>query len=342
MSVQVLNYAAKARRFLENTLIGNHERAGRHDDAKATRFLCNLIDKAVHFHLPDSGRILDDALKGIWGDEVRLPFPVVTVEYRATGEVLPGAVSVPERLAVACETTLDDMPWPLAPKMVSELWPEDRRCIAVFPLSGSGQGMWTIDAVAVALPIAPVVSMGAAGQAGYETERLPVYFRPRPDGKGFVLSAAGFVVQPNLMSALDRRFGDRAFLEMKADSAVEAGVVLGLVEALSCSNVTSEITQAPRAAKNARRIKRGKLPLYEMRTLVVVAGRHGGGTNGAGHHASPRQHLRRGHIRRLPDGRNTWVNACVVGNSSSGIVDKSYSVVGDDANIHAAKPMLSQ
>jgi hypothetical protein len=44
-----------------------------------------------------------------------------------------------------------------------------------------------------------------------------------------------------------------------------------------------------------------------------------------GTHASPRVHLRRGHIRRLP-GKNIWVNATIVGNSDLGVVIKDYSV----------------
>ena len=44
-----------------------------------------------------------------------------------------------------------------------------------------------------------------------------------------------------------------------------------------------------------------------------------------GTHESPRQHLRRGHIRRLESG-NIWVNACVVGNSEKGVIKKSYNV----------------
>ena len=47
--------------------------------------------------------------------------------------------------------------------------------------------------------------------------------------------------------------------------------------------------------------------------------------DGGGTHASPRVHLRRGHIRKIADGRTVWVQACVVG-SKHGMVLKDYKL----------------
>lgn len=100
--------------------------------------------------------------------------------------------------------------------------------------------------------------------------------------------------------------------------------VLELVEALSCNNVASEVVERVDPAVNARRRRQGKLALYETRVLVVRVGEqvHAIGApirdrNG------PREHLRRGHVRRLPDGRKTWVQCCVVGSRALGVVRKS-------------------
>ena len=98
-----------------------------------------------------------------------------------------------------------------------------------------------------------------------------------------------------------------------------------LLEALTCRNVEQTIIQKCDKALNARRINKGKLPLYEERILTIkVNAKQGTGTR-TGTHESPRQHLRRGHIRRLESG-NIWVNACVVGNSEKGVIKKSYNV----------------
>ncbi|ENO98375.1 hypothetical protein C667_04069 [Thauera phenylacetica B4P] len=104
--------------------------------------------------------------------------------------------------------------------------------------------------------------------------------------------------------------------------------VLELAEALSCNNVASEVVERVDPAVNARRRRQGKLPLYETRALVVKVGdvAHAIGSP-MGDRNGPREHLRRGHVRRLPDGRKTWVQACVVGSRALGVVRKSAYAV---------------
>lgn len=99
-----------------------------------------------------------------------------------------------------------------------------------------------------------------------------------------------------------------------------------LIEALSCKNISTANHQDASPA-NTKRIKSGKLPIYETKMLVIDTnyssiGQEGGSVS----HSSPRQHLRRGHIRRLPKG-NIWVNSCVVGDASKGVINKSYAVM---------------
>lgn len=103
--------------------------------------------------------------------------------------------------------------------------------------------------------------------------------------------------------------------------------VLELVEALSCNNVASEVVERIDPAVNARRRRQGKLPMYEVHRLVVKVGEqvHAIGVP-MGDRNGPREHLRRGHVRRLPDGRKTWVQATVVGSRALGVVRKTYAV----------------
>lgn len=103
--------------------------------------------------------------------------------------------------------------------------------------------------------------------------------------------------------------------------------VLELVEALSCNNVAAEVVERVDPAVNARRRRQGKLPLYEVHRLVVKVGdvAHAIGAP-IGDRNGPREHLRRGHVRRLPDGRKVWVQACVVGSRALGRVEKTYAV----------------
>jgi hypothetical protein len=53
-----------------------------------------------------------------------------------------------------------------------------------------------------------------------------------------------------------------------------------------------------------------------------------------GTHASPRLHLRRGHIRHCYTGQYVWVRPTTVGNKRLGIIFKDYDASGLSARSH--------
>lgn len=101
-------------------------------------------------------------------------------------------------------------------------------------------------------------------------------------------------------------------------------VVLSLVNALSCSNVKVERSEAGGARKA---MKKGALPFDDYHILTIDTGGKAGGSPGAGgSHRSPREHIRRGHIRRYESGLKVWVNATMVNPGIGGKVHKDYMV----------------
>ena len=124
---------------------------------------------------------------------------------------------------------------------------------------------------------------------------------------------------------INQEFSEKYESIFETSSLLCVESLLELLEALSCRNVEQTTIQKCDASLNARRVNKGKLPLYEERILTIkVNAKQGIGTR-TGAHESPRQHLRRGHIRRLESG-NIWVNACVVGSSEKGVIKKSYNM----------------
>ena len=94
-------------------------------------------------------------------------------------------------------------------------------------------------------------------------------------------------------------------------SEKQVTIVLHFLNALACSNVHIERSQTK---KENKKIK-SALPFDSYHILTIDAGHSGESitlVNGGGSHRSQREHLRRGHIRRLADGRKIWVNATVV------------------------------
>lgn len=97
------------------------------------------------------------------------------------------------------------------------------------------------------------------------------------------------------------------------------------IEVFSCSNVLA-VNNPPPKLINQKRLKKGKVPFFEYKTLHIKQEKVETNETKGGTHNSPRLHLRRGHIRKLSDGRKIWITACIVGNKEKGIVIKDYKV----------------
>lgn len=97
--------------------------------------------------------------------------------------------------------------------------------------------------------------------------------------------------------------------------------LISFLNALACSNVHIERSE-PKS--DGKKIK-SALPFDAYHFLIIdVPGVVSGERTGRGDGRSPREHLRRGHIRRLADGRRIWVNATVVNAGIGGKVSKDY------------------
>ena len=109
------------------------------------------------------------------------------------------------------------------------------------------------------------------------------------------------------------------------DVLEEARMVTELCLALSCSNVTTQVDTPSRLGQSERRRAR-KAPLFDYHLLMIDGRPQTGDASGGGTHASPRTHLRRGHLRRLPRREERiWINDTIV-NPGNGFVAKDYAV----------------
>lgn len=117
---------------------------------------------------------------------------------------------------------------------------------------------------------------------------------------------------------------DIALMKNKIESC--SYILMSFLSALNCSNVKQEEIQ-PSKIMNKLRKEKGKQPFFSYKVLTIdTQNTVTSNKSGNGSHASPRVHLRRGHIRRLPN-KTVWVNSCVVGDKSKGMVQKDYKVV---------------
>lgn len=128
-------------------------------------------------------------------------------------------------------------------------------------------------------------------------------------------------------------YKDGVFVNDKFDDLPETArwtmiqilTVARAIEVFSCSNVILANNPPPKLI-NQKRIKKGKVPFFEYKTLHVKQNKLEKNETKKGTHNSPRLHLRRGHIRNLFDGRKIWITSCLVGNKEKGMVIKDYKV----------------
>ena len=317
------NYAAQA----ERDIVKNYSQApsmAAEYPLIEKRFL-NPIKNSVHFALPDTGVIFDDEYRGIRGEEVRLPFPSITLEYYfpyGDGKLEKDHVWSSKRLILATEYTSEQVALEY-PEYDFDFGEPDMMWIAVYGASFFPEdGLWAVEPFGWLMPSAwDRQFVKKSGETVFSNR-----FQDSREGVG----VNGYIL-PLIKSILERVHeaeGEAGIQSCVKDIGNETASILELCEALSCSNVHHRAIDTVDPAVNQRRVRDGKVPMYETRTLWIdVPNFEGVSTEWqGGTHRSPRQHLRRGHIRNLQSGKKVWVNATVVGAKENGMIKKDYAI----------------
>lgn len=251
-------------------------------------WLIAAAESGHKFVLPDYGQILGEtpfASLQAAASGARLPYPEVVIEFAAPtrGALGTGRVECEKRLVVCVEVPADGRAGAFSGGFMA--WP-----------FGFTMGHWRPQAFG-----------------------FGIYYPEH--GEGLALAAFG-------------EHGERVGQELRDEGrnleefacreyATELHAVYGLLAALACTNVTTEILRPNREARAARPAS----TLFDYHVLVLDPSRvREPGEDRGGTHASPRTHLRRGHIRRHPTAGRIWVNQCVVAPTSIGTVNKDYRV----------------
>ncbi len=95
---------------------------------------------------------------------------------------------------------------------------------------------------------------------------------------------------------------------------------------IECNNIGVETVPAPKPEPGQKLGKRKRELLQFEYRVLTIKGRKTYDDKGDGSHRSPRLHLRRGHIRKFPSGKKTWISSCAVGTGKRGVIQKDYSV----------------
>lgn len=336
--MKAMNYVAQAERDLSQ-MTGMLHRTGKTQDALMNAIFVETMKRAVHFVMPDNGRILDDDLKGIMGQEIKLPFPNITVEYYVDeNEILINSVPeadvyCPRRIILAMEKTPEEWARLFKVPRVYEST-EGANQILIMAANQFRMG-WCV------LPCGWMMSSADWGRATQPYEDFKPYDITPLDGvvdrstKNVKIFGKALPLFSDFAAEMTKRNGEQKALQlMTHDISIEVSAFLEFMEALSCSNVgIGTLQEAAKPSVNAKRVRDGKIPIYETKTLVIKAPGGKGvavpsSSQTAASRNSPREHLRRGHIRIYPSGQRVWINNTVVNaGNASGRVDKTYKII---------------
>lgn len=303
------------------------------DIARSARDVILLLNRSVKFILPEWGRIFHGEEWKMVQDvkyPSRLPYPVIAVEYYCPyhGDysklIRNREAPSTKRIALAAEyeaiiSLCPDLLGPIAESNPCAGGPEG---FYVFPVCFSdGPDIWTPPPAAMFFPRAglnPTNILGKIAVEGPETEMMK--------------SRMGHIVTlPLGQQAYEYYPKEERSQRAARDCADEALAVCHLMVALSLDKGRHQTLPAPERL-NRKRAKKSKPPLFEYKVLDIVADVMSPPTEGVNHgrkghhHASPRMHTRRGHVRKLASGKATWVRNAIIGKPGRGEVIKDYAV----------------
>lgn len=174
----------------------------------------------------------------------------------------------------------------------------------------SHPGAWALIASAINIP----------GCEGWQPSGCQILVVKPPLAPGISVFPGGAFAEASI-----QRLGLEATLrEMQQDVVV----VTNLCAMLGLGNVRKSLVEAPKRL-NEKRQRNGKLPLWSYHVLEVDGERWEKPDALVGAQGRVfRSHLRRGHIRRLADGRRVWVRASFVHGAAAGFVHKDYRIAG--------------
>lgn len=145
----------------------------------------------------------------------------------------------------------------------------------------------------------------------------------------FRLNTEDFTVRPYLhpnSGLSENRVTQELGETIMVTSSVLTYMLLSFLAALNCSNIVESDIKAP-VKLNKKRQSKNKPLFFDYKILIINTDKKSSTTTtpATESHSKKAFHIRRGHIRRLPN-KNVWVNACTVGDQTVGTIQKDYKI----------------
>lgn len=294
--------------------------------ADLEHFVAQYLDEAVKFILPDNGQLLagQAAYDPRFFDLLKLPYPLCALEFAADETLYHQGSGLafsarrialcfdPAQLPLSLLSRLDALM--LGRSFLNYIPEHALALMAVYEVNG----MWACAGGCVVLDLdegkPQAIQRDEAGKPilGDLAESAKPYVGMNETTIPYGLPAQYVIfLQRMMLAQMDEKDASRS---LYIDTIDEVRVCYDFMAAVNCDNVGTLTVAAPRML-NAKRTKKGKVPFYDYKVLDLAPKAEGGAGQSGGAHASPRTHLRRGHVRRLGEkfgNKVLWINATMV------------------------------
>jgi len=334
-----LNYSTHAIEGLQARIAGMRRSGAMPRSLRAHEELVELLRIAVKFNLPDNGELVAlETLDEAFSEFIRLPFDAVALEYALStqNEVYKGEDAFKEaasskRIAVCWANSFASRFPALCP-----IPAEEKGFYVASVYYDDDDKLWVFSPLANFVPANPAITRGAAAPTSRADTLEQEFLLKQKAIKSTNSTYEAWTVQlcPEYVTLFAMTAGSRdtAMARLSLDIRDETASAFAFSLTVNSSNIGRERI-APPEKLNKKRISNGKPPFFEAWVLDVdrrapsaESSREGYSLEGS--RASPRLHLRRGHIRRLSPERITYVRGTAVGSLRSGQIEKTYRVGG--------------
>lgn len=277
-----------------------------------------LIKKAQIFRLPDGGRLLDKEGKLLskYAPLCHLPFQLTAFEFQATSrKEISEKFTTFKRIALCFDSVI------LKHLRIQDAQDDEFGCMSIFYHVFSQT--WQV------LPCISIISRSKVNVI--DETIMEDFVRQKKEaevgGYDFHEMKNNAIGTECMRIAHIRFLGYDEFTSgaLQMDARDEIIAAVQACAAISCNNIIPRKIDA-NAALNKKRARSNRIPFSSYYILELTNERMAAGPNQGGTHSSPRQHLRRGHIRHLASGKTTWVNSAVIGSKAAGQVHKDYAL----------------
>lgn len=294
------NYFAQAKESINKKLIPNYEKLGMFAATDFTKDLLKHSKNAVKFTLPINGKFIEDNLKGLDGSILKLPYPLILMEYAVQSQapVKAGQVRSSKRIIIAEEIDNEIRVYSIHNK----------------DLKNNKNKMEEWKAVLGYISVKQITNNITINSSSLFPNLV----------EGIELKVVRGVPNTTLYAKVSNL--------IHSDIIDEVMVLFNMLEALSCSNVNIVNEKRP----NNQNISKPANLQNVYKVLSINSTKLSSSaktTENVGEYTKEsskrRQHTRRGHIRnqRYKDCvQKIWINPVIVNPQTSGTVFKEYIV----------------